>query len=493
MSLHHENALANALANARANPAAVARIRERIDLTHDASRRAENYLAESRHRPIAPSARAIARLDAFKQPLHDSPIPARDVLAQLDEFASPATVIQSAGRYFGYVNGGVEPVAGAAAILAGAWDQNVAMPSQSPAGAVLDEVAAGWVVDLLGLPSDAVASFTTGATLANFTAIVAARDALLKRAGWSVEDKGLGGAPALRVITGAEVHASVLKSLRMAGIGAAAIERVPVDSAGAIDADFFPADTDALTLVLLQAGNVTSGASDPFARIIPGVRESGGWVHVDGAFGLWAAASPSRRHLVDGVDRADSWATDAHKWLNAPYDSGIVIVRDRADLYRAMAITAPYLATTEARPLLHLGPHMSQRARGVETWALIAARGRHGIAELIDQSCERATQFAHLLDAAGVEILAQPVLNQLPVAFGAAPGQMGDDAITDEVIASIQREGTLWASGTVWKGRKSLRLSVSDAATTADDIEAAALAIIACWESVLSTPPTPHG
>ncbi len=476
--------LENALANARANPAAVARIRERIDLTFDASRRAENYLAASPHRPIAPTAEAIAGLDIFKRPLQDAPLAATDVLAQLDEYGSPATVIQSAGRYFGYVNGGVEPVAGAAAILAGAWDQNVAMPSQSPAGAVLDEVAAGWIVDLLGLPSDAVATFTTGATLANFTAIVTARDALLAQAGWSVEDKGLSGAPAIRVIAGAEVHASVLKSLRMAGIGAASVERVPVDARGAIDANAFPTDTDALTLVLLQAGNVTSGASDPFARIIPGVRERGGWVHIDGAFGLWAAASPTRRHLAEGVDLADSWATDAHKWLNAPYDSGVVIVRDRADLYRAMAITAPYLATTDERPLLHLGPHMSQRARGVETWALIAARGRHGIAELIDQTCERATQFAQLLDAAGVEILAQPVLNQLPVAFGAIPGGAGDDAITDAVIAAIQHEGTLWASGSVWKGRKILRLSVSDAATTTDDIEAAALAIITCWESV---------
>ena len=256
------------------------------------------------------------------------------------------------------------PSAAAAAILAGAWDQNVAMPGKSPVGAVLDEVAAGWIVDLLGLPSDAVATFTTGATLANFTAIVAARDALLARAGWSVEDDGLAGAPPIRVIAGAEVHASVMKSLRMAGLGAAAIERVPVDANGAIDADAFPTDTDALTLVLLQAGNVTSGASDPFARIIPGVRERGGWVHVDGAFGLWAAASPTRKHLVEGVDLADSWATDAHKWLNAPYDSGLVIVRERADLYRAMAITAPYLETDDARPLLHLGPaHVSAGAR----------------------------------------------------------------------------------------------------------------------------------
>ena len=363
----------------------------------------------------------------------------------------------------------------------------------SPVGSVLDEVAAGWIVDLLGLPSDAVAIFTTGATLANFTAIVAARDALLARAGWSVEEHGLTGAPSIRLIAGAEVHASALKSLRMAGLGPGMIERVPVDASGAIDADAFPTDTDALTLVLMQAGNVTSGASDPFARIIPGVRERGGWVHVDGAFGLWAAASPARKHLVEGVDLADSWATDAHKWLNAPYDSGLVIVREREDLYRAMAITAPYLATTDERPLLHLGPHMSQRARGVETWALLAARGRQGIAQLIDDSCDRASQFADLLRAAGVEVLAEPVLNQVPVAFGAAPGAPGDDKVTDAVIAAIQREGTLWAGASTWNGKRILRLSVSDAATTPDDVEASTLAIVKCWESVLATHPARRG
>jgi len=475
--------LTQALVQARTHPAALNRLRERISLTTEAARRAGGYLAAAPHRSIAPTPEAVAALETFKRPLQDDPISARDVLAELDAFGSPATVIQGVGRYFGYVNGGVEPAAAAAAILAGAWDQNVALPGMSPVGTVLDEVAAGWIVDLLGLPSDAVATFTTGATLANFTAIVAARDALLARAGWSVEEDGLSGSPAIRVIAGAEVHASALKSLRMAGLGAGSIERVPVDADGAIDADAFPTDTDALTLVLLQAGNVTSGASDPFARIIPGVRERGGWVHVDGAFGLWAAASPTRKHLVDGVELADSWATDAHKWLNAPYDSGVVIVRERADLYRAMAITAPYLATTDARPLMHLSPHMSQRARGVETWALLAARGRDGIAALIDDTCDRATQFAELLGNAGVEVLAQPVLNQVPVAFGTAPGEPGDDAVTNAAIAAIQAEGTLWAGASMWKGQRILRLSVSDAATTSDDVVAATLAILECWKS----------
>lgn len=472
------------LTQVHTHPLALARLRERIAVTTEAARRAGNYLAASPHRPISPTGDAVAALDAFRRPLQESPRPAHDVLRELDEIGSPATTVQAMGRYFGYVNGGVEPAAAAASILAGAWDQNAALPSMAPAAAALDEVAAGWIVALLGLPSDAVATFTTGATMANFTGIVAARDALLAKAGWDVNELGIIGAPPIRVIAGAEVHISALKSLRLAGLAPGLVERVPVDGRGAIDADTFPTDTDALTLVLLQAGNVTTGASDPFDRIIPGVREPGGWVHVDGAFGLWAAASPALRAQVAGIELADSWATDAHKWLNAPYDSGVVIVRDQDDLYRAMAMHAPYLATTDARPLMHLSPHMSQRARGVETWALLAARGRAGIAELVDHSCAMAALFAELLSEAGAEVLVPPSLNQIPVAFGNSPGDRGDDAVTAAVTEAIQREGTLWAGGSMWRGQRILRISVSDAATTADDVRASVDAIVGCWAEV---------
>lgn len=465
-------------------PSGAARLAERIALTAEAARRAGEYLTTAPHRSIAPTADAVAALDAFRRPLQDAPRPAHDVLRELDEIGSPATTVQSAGRYFGYVVGGVEPAAAAASILAGAWDQNLALPSMAPAAAVLDEVAAEWIVALLGLPSDAVATFTTGATLANFTAIVAARDALLSRAGWDVDQRGLQGSPPLRIIAGAEVHVSALKSLRLAGLGPGTVEYVPVDSRGAIDADAFPTDTDALTLVLLQAGNVTTGASDPFARIIPGVRERGGWVHVDGAFGLWAGASPTHRHQVAGVEHADSWATDAHKWLNAPYDSGIVIVRERVDLFRAMSAQAAYVASDDARQLMALSPHMSQRARGVETWALLAARGRDGIAQLVDNSCAMAGLFARLLGEAGVDVLIAPELNQVPVAFGPTPGTPGNDDITAAVTEAIQRDGTLWAGGSVWRGRKILRISVSDAATTEGDVRASVDAIVACWAAV---------
>jgi len=465
------------LERVQTNPASLARIRERIAITTEAARRAGSYIANAPYRPVAPTADAVAALDVFRRPLQSHAIPANEVLAELDAFGSPATMVQNHGRFFGFVNGGVEPAAAGAAILASAWDQNPGLAVTSPAAAALDEVAAGWIVDLLGMPEGTVATFTTGATLANFTAIVAARDALLERAGWSVSARGTFGAPPIRVVVGDEVHASALKSLRMAGFGIDSIERVPTDANGAVIADAFPTDTDALTLVLLQAGNVNTGASDPFAAIIPGVRERGGWVHVDGAFGLWAAASPARRHLVDGVQLADSWATDAHKWLNAPYDSGVVLVRDVADLRRAMKIEAPYLMTDDARPLIHLTPHMSQRARGVETWALLAALGRDGVADLVDRTSDLAARFAAALVAGGAEQLAPVVLNQALVAFG-------DDATTDAVIAATQAEGTTWAGGSTWHGRRAMRLSVSDAATTADDVDASAAAILACWEAV---------
>lgn len=459
------------------NPTSNARIRERIAITTEAARRAGSYIANAPHRPVAPSPDAVAGLDVFRRPLQDAPIPAREVLAELDAFGSPATVVQNHGRFFGFVNGGVEPAAAGAAILATAWDQNPGLAVTSPTAALLDEVAAGWVLDLLGMPHGAVATFTTGATLANFTGIVSARDALLARVGWDVNEKGLFGAPRIRVIVGDEVHASALKSLRMAGFGPGQVERVPTDGNGAVRADAFPTDTDALTLVLLQAGNVNTGASDPFAAIIPGIRERGGWVHVDGAFGLWAAASPARRSLVEGVQLADSWATDAHKWLNAPYDSGIVIVRRDEDLRRAMKIEAPYLKTDEERPLIHLTPHMSQKARGVETWALLAALGKRGVAELVDRTSDHAAAFAALLVAGGAELLAPVVLNQALIAFG-------DDATTDAVIAGAQAEGTMWAGGTVWHGRKAMRISVSDAATTADDVAASASAVLRVWASL---------
>ncbi|WP_062384158.1 pyridoxal phosphate-dependent decarboxylase family protein [Demequina iriomotensis] len=465
------------LTPALTSPHALASTRERIGLVTEAARRAGAYLAGAAHRPVAPTPEAIAALDVFRRPLQDRSIAAREVLAELDAFGSPATVAQAQGRFFGFVNGGVDNAAAAAAVLAGQWDQNPSLPVASPVASVLDEVAAGWVLDLLGLPDDATATFTPGATLANLTGILVARDALLARAGWDVDRDGLFGAPPLRVIVGEEVHVSILKALRLAGLGPGRIETVPTDATGAIRADAFPTDTDALTLVILQAGNVNTGASDPFAAIIPAVHDAGGWVHVDGAFGLWAAASPALRDQVAGVELADSWGTDAHKWLNVPYDSGLVIVRERADLERTTAMQASYVASTDARPLMQLGLQMSQRARGIETWAMLAANGREGVAALIERTCAHARLFAELLTGGGADVLAPVALNQVLVRFG-------DDATTDAVIAAVQAEGTMWAGASTWKGRRAMRISVSDQATTVDDVRVSAAAILACWAHV---------
>jgi glutamate/tyrosine decarboxylase-like PLP-dependent enzyme len=450
---------------------------ERADLVTEAAGRAARYVIHARRRAVRPSGDALGRLASLRRPLPERGEPPSTVLAELDEVGSPATMVTTHGRYFGFVNGGTDPAAHAASILAGAWDQNVALPIMSPIAATLDAVAASWVVDALRLPPSATAAFCAGATIANLTAILTARDALLSRAGWDVGARGMCGAPRLRVVVGDEVHVSALRALRLAGLGTDQVERVPTDHCGRIRADAFPTDTDALTLVLLQAGNVNTGHSDPFAEIIPRVHERGGWVHVDGAFGLWIAASPRHRHLVAGVELASSWATDAHKWLNVPYDAGVVIARSQADLMSAMAMTASYVASSDARQPMQLGIQMSQRARGVEVWAMLASHGRLGLASLIERTSEHAARFASLLAAGGADVLAPVVINQLLVGFGS-------DAVTDAVIAAVQADGTCWAGGTTWHGRRAMRLSVSDIATTREDIEVSASAILRCAQAV---------
>lgn len=446
----------------------------KAELILDAANRAAAYVSSVRERDVFPTAEALRGLDRLPRELGETGLGASKVLALLDDLGSPATVASTGGRYFGFVTGGTEPAAAAASVLLGAWDQNVALPAMSPAAARLDETAARWCLRLLGLPETAVAAFCSGASIANLTCVLAARDALLHRAGWSVEERGLAGAPPLRVVASAEIHASMRKALRAAGIGTGQVEWAPVDGCGRVRSDRFPA-VDGLTLVLLQAGNVNTGHSDPFGEILPAVREAGGWAHVDGAFGLWAAASEARRHLVEGVALADSWATDAHKWLNAPYDSGIAICRDPADLRRAMAFNAAYLDDEAGRASGHLGLQMSQRARGAEVWAVLAALGRGGVADLVDRYCGLAEQMARRLEAAGAVVLVPQALNQVLVRFD-------DDATTEAVIAAVQAEGTCWAGGTVWQGRRAMRVSVCDASTTAEDIAVSAAAIVRCWE-----------
>jgi len=436
----------------------------------ETARRAERYLSALEERCVVPEPEALKALQALDGPLPAEPSDPQAVLALLDEAGSPATVASAGGRYFGFVTGSTLPAALAANWLAGAWDQNGAMTVMSPVAARLEEVALRWLQELLGLPEGCGAGFVTGTTTGNFMGIVAARHALLKRLGWDVEAQGLFGAPPIQVVVGEEVHASLLKALALAGLGRERVLRVPVDGQGRMRAEALPPLTPA-TLLCLQAGNVNTGGFDPAAEIIPAAREAGAWVHVDGAFGLWAAAAPARRHLMEGFSQADSWATDCHKWLNTPYDCGLVLVREPAALRAANSVQAAYLIQDEDREPFHYTPEMSRRARGIEVWAALRSLGRSGLAELVEGCCRHAARFARGLDEAGYQVLNQVELNQVLVSFGEAE-------VTRRVIAAVQQEGVCWCGATVWQGQAAMRISVSSWATTEADVDRCLEAII---------------
>ena len=339
------------------------------DLLANVARRATAYITAVPGRSVVPRPEDLTRLPALGGPLPEAPSAPSEVIRLLDEIGSPATVTSTGGRYFGFVTGGVLPAALAANWLAGAWDQNTALTVMSPVAAALEEIVLGWLREIFGLPVFCGAGFVTGATMANFTCLAAARGALLRRAGWNAEERGLFGAPELKVIVGGEVHVSLLKALSMLGLGRSRVTIVPADNQGRMRADSLPI-LDDRTIVCIQAGNVNTGAFDPAAKICPRAREAGAWVHVDGAFGLWAAAVPQRAHLLSGFFEADSWATDCHKWLNVPYDSGMAFVREAEHLRNAITISAGYLPVGDTREPGRYTPEASRRARGVEIWAL---------------------------------------------------------------------------------------------------------------------------
>ncbi len=445
-------------------------IAETRRLLEAATARACDYLETLGERRVAPGPDAVDRLPGLAGQLPPVPSDPLAVLALLDEIGSPATVGTAGRRYFGFVVGGSLPPALAANWLAGAWDQDAGLVSMSPAAAYLESIAMGWLLELLGLPREAGAGFVTGATMANLCGLAAARHALLERAGWNVESRGLFGAPEIRVVVGDEVHVSLLKALSILGLGRDRVIRVPVDGQGRMRADAVP-KLDAMTILCLQAGNVNTGAFDPARELCSLARKAGAWVHVDGAFGLWAAASPARAYLVDGVSEADSWATDCHKWLNVPYDSGVAFCRDPRHLRAAMAATAAYLQAGEQREPDDFTPEMSRRARGVEVWAAIRALGRAGVADLIERTCRHAARFAGGLRAAGHEVLNEVKLNQVLVSFG-------DAEATRRVIAGVQADGTCWCGGTVWQGHTAMRISVSSWATTDEDVDRSIAAIL---------------
>ena len=445
----------------------------RAELLGEAARRATRYQAELNQRAVFPTPQALAGLDSFDEPLPEEPGDPRESLSLLDEAGSPATVASSGGRYFGFVIGGSLPVALAANWLAGSWDQNAGLIVASPVSAKLEAVAMRWALDVLGLPAQAGVGFVTGCTMANFSGLAAARHAILKRAGWDVEAQGLFGAPPITVIVGNEVHVSLLKALSLLGLGRERVLRVPVDDQGRMRVDAMP-EISGPTIVCVQAGNVNSGAFDPIGEICSIAHAANAWVHVDGAFGLWAAAAPARAHLVAGVSEADSWATDAHKWLNVPYDSGLVFCRKAEDLRAALTHSkAAYLVQGEEREPAEFTPDFSRRSRGVEIWAALRSLGRSGVADLVERCCQHATRFAEGLAAAGYEVLNEVQLNQVMVSFG-------DADKTRRVIEAIQRDGTCWCGGTVWQGHTAMRISISSWATSAADVEQSLLAILRC-------------
>ena len=448
-------------------------MKELLGLTADYAARFHETLAE---RPVRAEASFEELRDALGGPLQDDGVDDVAVVEELIDVGERGVVGTQTGRYFGFVIGSALPAAVAADWLATAWDQNGFSVVLSPVAAALEEVAGLWTAELLGLPEGVSAGFVTGAQAANTTALAAARQHVLARVGWDVGRDGLHGAPRVRVLIGGERHVTIDRSLRLLGFGTSTVEAIPADDQGRLRAD---ALRDALgkgegpAIVCAQAGNVNTGAVDPLADIADACEVAGAWLHVDGAFGLWAAASPARRHLVAGSERADSWATDAHKWLNVPYDSGLVFCRHPQAHADAMAVAASYLQREEGRSPSDWVPESSRRARGFAVWAALRSLGRNGVAELVDRCCEHARAFAALLGAQpGVEILNDVVLNQVLVRFE------NDDETTRAVVRAVQDDGTCWLGGTDWQGRAAMRISVSSFRTTAADVERSAAAIL---------------
>ncbi len=435
---------------------------------------AQAYLEGQEARPVAHPVVMAELVEALGGPLPDEPGDPLAVVEDLARAVDPGLVVTTGGRFLGFVEGGVLPAALAADWLTAAWDQNPGYFVLSPAAAAVEEVCRGWLCDLLGLPNTCSAGFTSGAQLANLAGLAAARHHVLAKVGWDVEADGLQGAPEVRVVVGEGRHATVARALRFLGLGERRAVVVPADEQGRLRADALEEvlGGDAPTIVCAQAGNVNTGASDPFDAICEVAHERGAWVHVDGAFGLWAAAAPARRHLVAGVERADSWAVDGHKWLNVPYDSGIVLCAHPDSHRAAMALSAPYLARTGDRDGSDWSPESSRRARAFAVWAALRSLGRRGVADLVEACCRHAARLAELLAAEpDVAVLNAVVLNQVLLRVG------DDDARTRAVAQALQAEGAVWLGTTTWQGQTALRVSFSDHATGDDDLALAVEAL----------------
>lgn len=433
--------------------------------------RAITYLREVGDRPVFPDAAAVKSLSEFVQTLPLKGVEPGVVIDMLDRVGGPGTVATTGGRYFGFVTGGAFPVGVAASWLSASWDQNAALGVMSPTAAVLDTVVGGWLIKLLGLPAGSQHQFVTGTSLANSVCLAAGRDALLAAHGWDSVADGLFGAPPLRVVVSNAAHASVTKSLGFIGLGRDRVVSVPSDDQGRLDPSKLP-EAGEPTLVIAQAGNVNSGSFDPFEAIADHFEGTPHWLHIDGAFGLWAASSPDYAHLAKGAERAHSWATDLHKWLNTTYDSAVAVVRDRGDLARTFKVGADYVPGSLRLEPLDRGPDMSQRARAVEAWAVIAALGASGVAKHTEQLCALASQLADALASEpSITICNDVVLNQVLV-------RLDDDTQTESLIANVNNSGEMWCSASSWEGRRVMRISVCGHATQAEDIVRVANVIV---------------
>ena len=438
---------------------------------------AMDYLDSRRERPVFPTSDSLLALNKLDEPLPQGPSAATDVLRLLHAIGSPATVAQGGGRYFGFVNGGVFPAALAARLLADVWDQNAALQLMSPIAAKLEAICETWLVDLLDLPAGTAAGFVSGTSIATVCGLLAGRNAILQKHGWDASERGLFGAPPIRVVMSAAAHASVDKALSILGIRSAQVERVAADEQGRIDARQMP-PLDDNTLLILQAGNVNSGAFDDFATICALAKRAGAWAHIDGAFGLWARACAATAHLTAGMELADSWSADAHKTLNSPYDCGIILCKDRQALAGALQAQGDYFIYGHERDGMLYTPEMSRRARSVELWALLKALGRAGVDELVAQLCARARQFAEGLASHNFHILNDVVFNQALVACE-TPEQ------TRRTLREIQASGLCWCGGSTWQGEPVIRISVCSWATSEDDVRLSVEAFVAARERAL--------
>ncbi|MET8234650.1 aminotransferase class V-fold PLP-dependent enzyme [Micromonospora sp. NPDC005298] len=450
-------------------------MKDLTDLFRLAADHAADYRRSLPDRPVAPPPGRAEATRTFAGPLPAQPCPPEQVVADLLAAAEPGLVASAGPRYFGFVVGGALPAATAADMLTVGWDQLAFNAVTSPAAVAAEATAGAWLKELLGIPATASVGFVTGAQAANTAGLAAARHQVLADAGWDVERRGLLGAPPIRVIAGAERHATIDRSLRLLGLGVDAVQPVPAGPNGAIDPgalrDVLSDGPAGPTIVCLQAGNVNTGACDELREASELAHRNGAWVHVDGAFGLWAAVSPTTRHLVDGLEMADSWACDGHKWLNLPYDTAFAFCARPDSHAAAMSLNAAYLVGADGVPAgAALTAESSRRARGFAVWAGLRELGQDGLTALVDRCCALARRFAEGLTAAGFEVANEVVLNQVLVGFG-------DDARTDRVLAAVQADGTCWAGGTTWRGRRLMRISVSNATTTEADVDLSIAAI----------------